>query len=42
MVIGANVFLVTDVISKTSLSVAIAIDHRRSCVVASDRVDLKN
>lgn len=41
MMIGANVFLAADVTSKTSLSVARAIDHQRSYMVASDRVDLK-
>lgn len=41
MTIGANVFLAADVTSKTSLSVASAIDHRRSYMVAPDRVDLK-
>jgi len=42
MVIGANIFLAADVILKTSLSIAKAIDHRHSYMVTPDRVDLKD
>lgn len=43
MMIGADVFLTADVTAlETSLSVARVIDHRRSYMAASDRMDLKD